>query len=222
MSTPTPPLPHLVDERHDDVVGPFLQARPRLLRIAARVLDRGEAEDVVQEAWVRWRTCDRAVVANPTAFLVTTTTRLAINTGTSARARRERRLGPSQPERAGRGPDPAAAAEGAEALTVALGLLLERLTPGERAAYLLRQAFGYAYADIAALLDLTEVNARQLVSRAGRHLATGRRQPVHADDRRRLALAFRAATGGDLAPLEHLLATAARPAPAPATAVRAA
>jgi RNA polymerase sigma-70 factor (ECF subfamily) len=146
--------------------------RPRLLAIATRILgNASDGEDVVQDAWVRWQRCDRALVLNPTAFLVTTTTRLALNAAQSARARRESPVGAFLPEPADVTHDLAAAAEQREALALGIRLLRERLTPPERAAYVLRQAFAYPYGDIARLLETSEVNARQIVSRAGKRLA---------------------------------------------------
>jgi RNA polymerase sigma-70 factor (ECF subfamily) len=124
----------------------FRRLRPRLLGVAHRIVGTwAEAEDVVQDVWLRWQTCDRSAVLNPTAFLVTTTTRLAINVATSARARRERSVGvwPSEPVDAS--DLPAVEAERREALQLGVRVVLQRLAPTERAAYVLRQAFDYPY-----------------------------------------------------------------------------
>src|SRR4051794_22066624 len=94
-----------------------------------------EAEDLVQEVWLRWQTCDRDVVVNPAAFLATTTTRLAINALQSARVRRETYIGPWLPEPVDTSADPYLGAERDSALQFAALLLMEKLTPGERAAY---------------------------------------------------------------------------------------
>jgi RNA polymerase sigma-70 factor (ECF subfamily) len=186
----------------------FSAARPRLFGIAYRMLGRAsEAEDVVQDAWLRWQACDRAVVRDPAAFLATTTTRLALNAIGSARARRETYVGPWLPEPVDTSADPALGAQRDAALELALLLVLETLGPTERAAFVLREAFDYPYGEIAAILQVQEANARQLVSRARRHVDAQRRQPVGAAEQRRLLDAFlQAARLGDLAALEDLLA----------------
>lgn len=161
----------------------FAGLRPRLLGIAYRMLGAAdEAEDVVQEAWIRWQTADRDAVHDPPAFLATTTTRLAINAATSARARRETCLGPRLPEPVDTTTDPLLGAERGEALELAVLLLLEKLPPLERAAYVLREAFDYTYAHIADLLHVSEANARQLATRARKHLAAERRTPAGVAD----------------------------------------
>lgn len=186
----------------------FTAARPQLFGIVYRMLGSAtEAEDVLQDTWIRWHTTDRSVVRNPEAFLTTTATRLALNVLQSARSRRETYTGPWLPEPVDTSDDPLLGAERAEALDVAVLVLLERLTPTERAAYVLREAFGYAYADIARIVQLSQAAARQLVSRARKHIATGRRTTVVASRRRALLDAFvTAARIGDLAGLEHLFA----------------
>ncbi|WP_443185739.1 sigma-70 family RNA polymerase sigma factor [Nonomuraea sp. 3N208] len=186
----------------------FATARPRLFAIALRVLeDVGEAEDVVQEAWLRWERADRSVVISPPAFLAMTTTRLAINVTQSARRRRETSAGPSFPETVDRSVSPETAAERHEAVDVAVRLLLEKLTPAERAAYLLRKAFDYPYRRISEILHLGADHTRQLVRRAHEHLATERRHPVNTTAHQRLVQTFLAAAQtGNLAELEALLA----------------
>src|SRR6185436_15556956 len=147
--------------------------RPRLFRIAYRMLrSAAEAEDIVQEAWVRWQTADRSLVRDAAAFLVTTTTRLAINVLQSAHSRREIDVGPLMPEPVDTSDDPRLGAERGQALGLAVRLLLERLTPTERAAFILREAFDYPYREIANVLRLQEANARQVVTRARHHVAT--------------------------------------------------
>ncbi|MGW2091391.1 sigma factor [Promicromonospora sukumoe] len=220
-------------------VAVFTEARPRLFGIGYRMLGSVvEAEDVLQETWIRWHTTDRSVVRNPHAFLTTTTTRLAINVLHSARTRYETCAGPWLPalvdmslsashsaghrasHSTGRStsshelsrdtaPDPALGVEQAEALEVAVLVLLERLTPTERAAYVLREAFDYAYADIANVVQLSQAAARQLVSRARKHIGSGRRSTVLAAQQRALLEAFVAAARfGDLARLERLFVEA--------------
>lgn len=187
----------------------FLCARPRLFGIAYRMLrSAAEAEDIVQDVWIRWQTTDRRPVRNPLAFLVTATTRLAINVLQSARARRETDVGPSLPEPVDTSVDPGLGAERGEALNLAVLLLLERLSPTERAAYVLREAFNYPYRQIADILRIEEANARQLVTRAREHVSGGRRAPASPAEQRCMLNTFvAAARTGDLARLEHLFAS---------------
>ncbi|MQY34026.1 hypothetical protein SRB17_19920 [Streptomyces sp. RB17] len=191
----------------DGAVSVFLELRPRLFGIAYRVLGSAvEAEDVVQEVWLRWQKTDRSVVVSPVAFLSSTTTRLAINVGQSARLRRETYIGPWLPEPVDTSSDPEVGAQRAEALELALLLLLEKLTPTERAAYVLREAFDYSYAEIAEMLQMTVVNVRKIVSRARKHLDTEQRESVDVAAHRRLLDAFvAAARQGDIDSLEALL-----------------
>ncbi|RMB84954.1 RNA polymerase sigma-70 factor [Streptomyces shenzhenensis] len=192
----------------DQATKAFLAARPRLFGIAYRVLGSSvEAEDIVQETWLRWHNADRTNVLEPTAFLTTVTARLAINLAQSARVRRESYIGPWLPEPIDTGPDPHVGAERAEALELAVLFLLEKLNPVERGAYVLREAFDYPYHQIADILETSEANARQLVSRARKHLATERRKRVGPAEHRRLLEVFLAAAQtGDLPALEELLA----------------
>jgi RNA polymerase sigma factor (sigma-70 family) len=192
----------------DDAAEVFAQVRPRLFGIAYRMLGSAvDAEDLVQDVWIRWQTCDRSVVENPAAYLATTTTRLAINATQSAYARRESYVGPWLPEPVDTSADPQLGAERAAALELGVLLLLEKLTPNERAAYVLREAFDYPYEQIAEIVQTTEVTARQYVSRARKHLAAERKAPVDPSEQRRLLTAFvQAAQAGDLSALEELFA----------------
>ncbi len=187
----------------------FAECRPRLTSIAYRLLgDIDEAEDIVQETWIRWQTCDRSTVRNASAFLATTTTRLALNVAQSARARRETYMGAWVAEPVDIAADPVAGVERTEAIEFAVQLILETLSPAERAAYVLREAFDYPYDQIAEVIHQTQANVRQLVSRARKHLDGERRSPAVTDDQRRLLAAFVAgAQTGNLTPLEQLLAT---------------
>ncbi|MDR7276732.1 RNA polymerase sigma factor SigJ [Catenuloplanes atrovinosus] len=191
-----------------DPLTAFLGTRDRLFGIGYRMLgSAAEAEDLVQETWVRWQRTDHRTVRDPVGFLVTTITRLAINEVTSARARRETYPGPWLPEPVATGADPALGAERAEALDLAVLMLLERLGARERAAYVLREAFDYPYRRIAEILEVTEANARQLVTRARAHLTAHRRTPADPATHRRLLEAFLAAArDGDVHGLESLLA----------------
>jgi RNA polymerase sigma factor (sigma-70 family) len=195
------------DARRSAPLASFQSVRPRLFGIAYRVLgSASEAEDVVQDTWIRWQGTDRGEVRDADAFLATTTTRLAINVIQSARARRETQIGARRFEPADAKADPAADVERREALERAVRMLLESLGPTERAAYVLREAFDYPYRQIAQLLALNEANARQLVTRARRRLSGERRRPVSAGEQQRLLDAFDAAARtGELAALEELL-----------------
>jgi RNA polymerase sigma-70 factor (ECF subfamily) len=190
----------------DHAADVFLAVRDRLFGIAFRILNNcAEAEDIVQEAWLRWQTCDRSVVLDPPAFLSTTTKRLCINAMQSARARREIYTGPWLPDAVDTSADPQLDVERDEALKFAALTLLERLSPTERAAYVLREAFGYAYSDIAVVVSVSVPNARQLVSRARKHLAIGRCEPASGHEHKRLHMALAgAARAGDLATLENV------------------
>jgi DNA-directed RNA polymerase specialized sigma24 family protein len=138
----------------EEAAAVFTSVRPRLFGIAYRMLGSvTEAEDLVQEVWLRWQLCDRSVVASPTAFLATTTTRLAINTLQLARVRRETYVGPWLPEPVDTSADPYLGAERGEALEFAALLLMDKLTPSERAAYVLREAFDYSYGHIAEIVQ---------------------------------------------------------------------
>jgi len=205
-------MPSLIDNStasYDDGVAAFLRVRPRLFGIAYRMLgSAAEAEDILQDVWVRWQRADRSSVRDAAAFLTTTATRLAINVMQSARSRRETYVGPRLPEPVDTSADPGLRTERDKGLEAAIQLLLERLSPTERAAYILREAFEYAYRDIADILRLQEANARQLVTRARQHVANGRRTPANATEQRRLLdCLIAAAQRGDFAGLEAVLAS---------------
>jgi RNA polymerase sigma-70 factor, ECF subfamily len=168
-----------------------------------------EAEDVAQEALLRLTRQERPI-DQPAAWITTVVTRLSINVLKSARARRESYVGPWLPEPLleDPAPGPASRAELADSLSLALLVLLERLNPVERAAYLLREVFAYEYAQIAAIIERTEVNSRQLVTRARKHIEASRPR-FDPDEAARDALLERflaAAEEGDLEALEELLA----------------
>jgi len=194
---------------HDHGLSAFSSVRPRLFGIAYRMLgSAAEADDLVQDVWLRWQVTDRSVVQDPPAYLATTTTRLALNVAQSARSRREAYVGTWLPEPVDTSSDPRLGAERGEALELAVLLLLEKLSPTERAAYILREAFDYSYEQIADVVQLSPDNARQLVSRARKHIADGRRKPVSSAEQRRLLDVFiAAARKGDLPALEGLLAS---------------
>jgi len=185
----------------DDGLSAFLRMRPRLFGIAYRMLgSAAEADDIVQEVWVRWQTADRSMVRDAPAFLATTARRLAINVIQSARCRREMYVGQILPEPVDTSTDPGSGAERSEALEGAIGILLEKLSPRDRVAFILREAFDYPYREIADVLRLQEANTRQLVTRARQRVVQGRRAPVSAAAKRRLLDAFMsAAQRGDVA-----------------------
>ncbi len=160
----------------------FVELREELFAIAYRMLgSASEAEDVLQDAYLRWRRQTEATIQKPKAYLTTLVTRLCIDFLTSARRRREQYVGPWLPE-----PlvvdesDPLQGAEMADSLTLAFLVLLEELTPPERAAFLLREVFEYEYGEISEVLTRSEESCRQLVSRARAHVA-GRRRRFDAD-----------------------------------------
>jgi RNA polymerase sigma factor (sigma-70 family) len=155
----------------DSDVASFHTVRPRLFGIAYRVLGSvPDADDVVQDTWIRWQRADRGQVRDRAAFLATATTRHAINVGQSARARRECCIGLRPLEPVDTGADPALRAQQREALELAVRILMEKLSPTERAVFVLREAFDYSYRQIADVLGLSEANARQLITRARRRL----------------------------------------------------
>jgi RNA polymerase sigma factor (sigma-70 family) len=189
------------------------ELRPGAFAIAYRMLGSvSEAEDVVQEALLRVHQALDAgeEIASPPAFVATVTTRLAINEFRSARARRERYVGEWLPEPiiTDGHDDPAWHAETADWLSLAMLVLLESLSPAQRAVLLLHDVFGYGYPEIAAIVDTSEDNARQLATRARRHVERHRpRFQTTREQRDELARRFLAAAEhGDLAGLEALLA----------------
>jgi RNA polymerase sigma-70 factor, ECF subfamily len=201
----------------------FEPHRRRLRGLAYRMLgSMAEAEDAVQEAYLRWHEVDRDAIIEPRAFLVTTTTRICLDVLKSARVRREEYVGPWLPDpvtdTAALAPD--AQTEIAEDLSVALLLALDRLSPLERAAFLLHDVFDYSFTQVADTLGRNEAACRQLASRARTRVRAARPagppppraggspiDPKHAE----LMSAFVAASrSGDLAGLTRLLASDAR------------
>jgi RNA polymerase sigma-70 factor (ECF subfamily) len=186
----------------------FEAERPRLGRLAYRMLGSvAEAEDAVQDAWLRWRGAGPETIDDPAAWLVRATTRLCIDRMRAARTRREAYRGPWLPEPLIEdiAEDPV---ERAEEVSVAFLLALERLSPLERAVFLLHDVFDADYAVIAETLERSEPACRQLAARARAHVREARpRFPVSQDEAARLAMAFMdAARRGDLTALKDLLA----------------
>lgn len=187
--------------------------RKRLFGLAYRMLGTvGDAEDAVQDTWLRWHRVDMATIQTPEAWLVTACTRICIDRLRAAKTEREHYTGIWLPEplvELDVAPMPGQVpGEMADDLSMALLVVLERLTPAERAAYLLREAFDYDYPQIAAILKKTEAACRQLVSRAQKHLREARpRFATDAEAARRLAEKFTAATrAGDVTAFAGLLA----------------
>ncbi|KUJ66543.1 RNA polymerase subunit sigma-24 [Streptomyces albus subsp. albus] len=198
----------------DALTDVFQEHRPTLLGVAYRMLGGvADAEDIVQETWLRWSESDPRGVRDPRGYLVRITTRLAIDRLRLARTHRESYTGPWLPEPLvtdfdATAPDTAERAVLADTVSFAVLVVLESLSPLERAVFVLREAFGFPYGEIAAALDRTEAAVRQLAGRARRHVAE--RKPRYAVDpaqQRELTERFiAAAAGGDLARLLDLLA----------------
>ncbi|WP_217214028.1 RNA polymerase sigma-70 factor [Streptomyces sp. AC550_RSS872] len=192
----------------------FEEHRPVLLGVAYRMLGRvADAEDVVQETWLRWSNADRSEVREPRAYLVRVTTRLAIDRLRQVKARGETYVGPWLPEPyvtdfGDAVPDTAERAVLADSVSLAVLVVLESLSPLERAVFVLREAFGYPYTEIAAMLDRGEAAVRQLAGRARKHVDERRpRYEVDPVQRRDLTERFLAAAAeGDLEGLMSLLA----------------
>lgn len=193
----------------------FETYRSRLFGLAYRLLgSRTEAEDVLQDAWLRWRQADRSAIRDAEAWLVTATTRLGIDRLRLARTEREAYTGPWLPEplSVDESPNPERAAEISEQVSLAFLAMLERLGPEERAAFLLKEAFDYDYAQIAGLIGHSEANCRQMVHRARTRLQAERpRFTVTAEKHRTLLERFmHAARSGDQAAMVELLDANAR------------
>ncbi|MFI7646840.1 RNA polymerase sigma factor SigJ [Micromonospora sp. NPDC049460] len=194
-----------------DDVDRFVAFRPRLEAIAYRLLgSAGEAEDAVQETFLRWQAADVDRIEVPEAWLTKVLTNLCLNQLTSARARRETYVGQWLPEPLLAGDPmlgPADTAEQRESVSYAVLTLLERLLPKERAVYVLREAFDYPHREIAEILDITEATSQQIFHRAKKHVADGKaRTEIDEAAARRIVEQFlAAATSGQTEPLVRLL-----------------
>lgn len=198
------------EQPHPAEPATFDALRPRLFSIAYRMLGtRADADDVVQDAWLRWNGADQATLQSAEAWLVTVTTRLSIDRLRSRKSEREAYVGWWLPEPLVELDErtPETAAELASDVSVAFMWLLERLAPEERAAFLLRQVFDHDYADIAAMLGKTEAACRQLVHRAqGRVQQQRPRFDVPREQHRELLARFmQAASQGDRAAMKALM-----------------
>ncbi|MEU8221302.1 RNA polymerase sigma-70 factor [Kribbella sp. NPDC048915] len=184
----------------------FEELRPLLFSIAYRLLGSvSEAEDAVQDTWLRYA-ASTTEPASTKAFLTAVVTRIAVDVLRSARRRREAYVGPWLPEPllSDTYEDPERAAELADSVSMAALLLLERLSPLERAAFVLREVFGFGFAEVASALGRTEPACRQLVARARRHMAAGRPR-FEADQREQQELAVRFFAAFSEGKIEHLL-----------------
>ena len=194
----------------DDASAQFEPHRAYLTQVAHRMLgSRTEAEDAVQDAFLRWLAADRAAVDTPRAYLTRTVTRLCLDRMKSARAQREHYVGTWLPEPVVEDHAPDRAAGLADDLSLALLVMLERLTPLERAAFLMHDIFDMGFADIAAVLSRSEAAVRQLAARAREHVRDTRPRFRASDaDASRLAAAFGSAMlAGDYTAVSQLLAT---------------
>jgi RNA polymerase sigma-70 factor (ECF subfamily) len=187
----------------------FAEHRNLLFSVAYRMTGSvADAEDIVQNAWLRWSAADSSRVAAPVPYLVKTVTNLALDEMTSARARRETYVGPWLPEPLLTSPDAADEVTMAENLSLAMMVVLETLSPLERAVFVLSDVFGYSHSEIAAMLDRDAAAVRQLAHRSRRHVQARRpRYEVDPATRDDLVAKFRAAClGGDINALMELLA----------------
>jgi RNA polymerase sigma-70 factor (ECF subfamily) len=201
------------DPARPDATEEFEEHRSTLIGAAYRILgSRVEAEDVVQEAWIRWSGVDHDTIDQPRAYLLTITTRLALNRLRALATRRESYVGPWLPEPVASDPDPradgAAAVQLADEVSMAMLIVLESLSPLERAAFVLTEVFGMAAPEVAQALDRSPAAVRQLVHRARSHVEARRpRQVVDQERHREITERFMAAAGGgDIIELMEVLA----------------
>jgi RNA polymerase sigma-70 factor, ECF subfamily len=199
-------------ERAPDPLAAFDEYRKLLFSIAYRMLGTvADAEDVLQDAFIRWQQAPRGEIRSPKAFLVTIVSRLCITHLQSARAQREEYVGQWLPEPVvtDAASDPTSAMWAGESISMAFLVLLERLNPIERAVFLLREVFEYDYAEIAAAVGRTETNCRQILRRAREHVHAARPRftPSARKQTDLLARFVHAATNGDLDSLVALLAS---------------
>lgn len=197
-----------------DTLQTFTTLKPRLFGIAYRMLGtRSDAEDVVQDAWLRWHEADHTEMRSSEAWLVTVTTRLSIDRLRARKGEQEQYVGRWLPEPIVELNEdtPEAAIELASEVSIAFLWVLERLSPDERAAFLLRQAFDLDYAEIAAIVGKSEAACRQLVSRAGERVREGRpRYTVSEQEHNELLVRFmQAASSGDREAMKSMLSAEA-------------
>lgn len=187
---------------------PFLEHRKLLFTVAYEMLSSAaDAEDVVQETWLRWSRVEQAEIRDPRSYLVRIVTRQALNRIRTQARRRETYVGPWLPEPLLTTPDLAQDVELADSVSTAMLMVLETLSPTERAVFVLREVFDFEYAEIAAAVDKSPAAVRQVASRAGRAVRSQRPQAgAHAETEQVMRLFLDAASGGDLRPLLDVLA----------------
>lgn len=195
---------------NDTDLGLFEEARPRLLGLAYRILgSRADAEDAVQDCFLKWKDADRSQVRTPAAWLSSVCTRRCLDILRAADRARVDYVGPWLPEPIHPATPPAVDGKLAASLTTAFLLLLERLTPKERAAYLLHEIFDQSYAEIAAVLEMDEAACRKLVSRARRNIDRDKvRHITPRETQDSMLRAFQSAVmSGSITQLSALLST---------------
>lgn len=193
----------------DSAFDVFEEQRPLLFGIAYRILASvADAEDVLQDTWLKWSSVDVARLDQPRAYLARTVTNLSINRLKSATVQRESYVGPWLPAPLVMADDAGRQAEQAEAISLAMLVVLETLSPLERAVFVLKDVFGFSFGEIGGILDRSEASVRQVGSRARSHVQARRpRYDAPADTRRRVTDRFLAAcVGGDLNQMMELLA----------------
>jgi RNA polymerase sigma-70 factor (ECF subfamily) len=191
------------------VLETFEEHRPTLFGIAYRMLSSvADAEDIVQDAWLKWSAVDVDRIAQPRAYLARTVTNLSLNKLQSAASQRESYVGPWLPEPLVTAPDASGEVEQAETVSLAMLVVLETLSPLERAVFLLKEVFGFSYGEIGDMLDRSEAAVRQVGSRARSHVQARRpRYDAPAETRRKATEEFLAAClGGDINRMMELLA----------------
>ncbi len=191
------------------VIDVFEEHRDLLFAVAYRMLGTAaDAEDVVQDTWLRWSAADRSDVTEPKAYLVRIATNLALDRLRSARAKRESYVGPWLPEPLLTTPDAGEDVEMAESVSMAMLVVLETLSPLERAVFVLREVFGYSNGEVAEVLDRSEASVRQLAHRAREHVEARRPRFQTSREERRLATSrfIEATLGGDINELMEVLA----------------
>ena len=194
---------------HEGAVAVFEEHRRLLFSVAYRMLGTvADAEDIVQDAWLRWSGASRAEVEEPRAYLIRIVTNTAIDRLRSARVRRESYVGPWLPEPILTSPDVAEDVELAESVSLAMLIVLETLSPLERAVFVLREVFGFSHAELATTLGRSEASVRQVAHRAREHVSERRPRfaPDPAEQRRVTEEFLSAALGGDLERLLTVLA----------------
>ncbi|MFC8194093.1 RNA polymerase sigma-70 factor [Streptomyces sp. NPDC057298] len=197
----------MVDTRTEQ--DPYIEHRRLLFATAYRMLGSvADAEDVLQDAWLSWNTVDREAIRHPKAYLVRTVTNLSLNRLTSARVTRETYVGPWLPEPLLTSPDIATETELADSVSTAMLVVLETLSPVERAVFLLREVFGYSHAEIAEALERPEPTVRQIARRAREHVQARRpRFDTDHTQRQQVTAQFMdACAGGNLNAVMELLA----------------